>query len=540
MTQIEHWWNNKPIEKRWILKYSGLLAALLVIYILIHTCNFFDEPKKQNINLTQEQVDFIAGIFTNEKIGSKTQIIRQFLTNSGYSNSSNIDSLLSSANGLPSTELNLYLKSFSFEEDSPFWLTGYFTFIEIVFWSLFGVLSSLLFHGTEAIRKREFKREEQSVHWAKLMYSPIVTIVVILGIEILSQGSDLNLDGLSYSLIVLSFILGFFSRKSIDLLARLKDIIFRPSEKLPINKVTRKAPDFTAFNALPLEKREELLLELIDKNDDDWFERFPNLTGVEIGFKEVENSETDVLCVKFQVDNKSTTINPSRKLPELHFKGYDIPTDVIQSDTTEAMIRASDEITRGGTGTLGLIAQDHNGIEFLVTNYHVIFMPELQTDKYSVEVTSVIANRKVLDSAGNQIATARRGILNKFKDVAIAEISNPPANRSIPGIGIPNGSFSPSINNLNDAIKMNGSISNLRKGKLKGIGVSQTIEYLNKSRKIKIKGLLKIDIVSNPGDSGSAVLNNLDEVIGILVGSDNKASYLIPIEKCLSPYNLSL
>ncbi len=112
---------------------------------------------------------------------------------------------------------------------SYFWFGNEFKYFEVIFWSLFGVLCSLLFVCSEGLRNGKFNENEEFIYWAKLFYTPAIALIIIWGYKqfVMPQtaGSKIEIDESSYGLLVASFIIGFFSRRGIDLLTKIKDVI---------------------------------------------------------------------------------------------------------------------------------------------------------------------------------------------------------------------------------------------------------------------------------------------------------------------------
>ncbi|MEO9482638.1 MAG: hypothetical protein ABJG47_04305 [Ekhidna sp.] len=548
------------LEKKWIRKYSGILGALVFIYIVIHTTCLIGEDKKQKVSLSQGQIDFIVGVIddtNNIDTTTSKHLIQDYLLHVGYSDSIDFPSLWLAIKSLPSTELRLYLNGYEFSENSPFWLTGYYTFIEIIFWSLFGVLASLLFHGTEAIRKGEFDQKEQSVHWAKLMYSPLVTIVLILSIEALTEGGDINLDGLSYWLVVLSFIFGFFSRKSIDLLDRLKDIIFRSSDS---NKV---AVSKTEFDSMSNEEKKRILRLAKSTHQNEWAGKYDGLHSVKIDTKNDVNDWRLVFIVN-QHKQDSALANPVPQSIRFEDNGafYDLPTTVIGSgdvsdhiynpnqskQTCQNVLPKQPGCSVGrvrndnkATGTIGLkVFREDNGVKkfYLLGCYHVLCSLEFENSifdfKDSNEINFDIVSPSKKDGGGNVIGTVIEGRRSDYLDAAIAELTNPiDLSASILNSNGPTGKLSVGQEHEGLSVSLSGRTSGYQKGKI--------IEF---STFVTVDGHTTYDVImtsklSMGGDSGAPVVDLFGRVIGIAKAGDDHHSYIIPIERILNYLNIT-
>lgn len=114
-----------------------------------------------------------------------------------------------------------FLTEYKLKVHSYFWLIEDLVFLEIIFWSLFGVLCSLFYYSSEAMAKGEFKPDQEYVHAAKLFYAPVTALIIYFSINALISNGEANLNSLRHGLIILSYVLGFFSGRTIELLTRL-------------------------------------------------------------------------------------------------------------------------------------------------------------------------------------------------------------------------------------------------------------------------------------------------------------------------------
>ena len=150
---------------------------------------------------------------------------------------------------------------------SYFWLNGAATYLEVLFWTLFGVFCNLLFNlgvisknSTTNPMKPEtvFDPTEIPSQVAKMLYAPICTIVIILGYNFFTSQSLADISS-GKGVLVFSFIAGYNSSRLISLLDRLKDLL------LPING-TSTAPQVAraplknlllefSFDARPADKQ---------------------------------------------------------------------------------------------------------------------------------------------------------------------------------------------------------------------------------------------------------------------------------------------
>ncbi len=110
------------------------------------------------------------------------------------------------------------------------WLVGSWLIAEILFWSIFGVLTQLLVKSSEFLIKGSFMPREKIIAFTKLAYGPILSIVIIEAMTVGWIGSG-DYEIVSWTLPILAFVLGFNSRKTVTLFDRLSARIFGKLEK---------------------------------------------------------------------------------------------------------------------------------------------------------------------------------------------------------------------------------------------------------------------------------------------------------------------
>jgi hypothetical protein len=141
-----------------------------------------------------------------------------------------VKKILSESN---SQEATAFLNTTRFKVHSYFWLVGPSAYWEVVYWSLFGVLCSLLFIlgavGSNATTdlgnpQSQFDSSEILGQVAKILYAPMCILIVVLGYSFFSGQNIVNIDA-SKGLIVFAFIGGFYSSRVISLMDRLKDLL---------------------------------------------------------------------------------------------------------------------------------------------------------------------------------------------------------------------------------------------------------------------------------------------------------------------------
>lgn len=119
-----------------------------------------------------------------------------------------------------------FIQNARFRVKSYFWLAGPHTYIEIIFWTIFGVISSILFYIAMAIANGTgFKPSESPGHLAKIVYSPFISLIIIFSYNYLSNPDSFIDVSASKGTLIISFLLGFYSSRAMKLLDKLKDLI---------------------------------------------------------------------------------------------------------------------------------------------------------------------------------------------------------------------------------------------------------------------------------------------------------------------------
>lgn len=248
----------KVSETRWLAILIFILVSLATLYVVLHARLAGSEAKR----ITTYQLGVINSLatdITEGKLDTTTckQKIRLFLQTTLYPDypsesycQSQCDSLTRDGNTQPLlmfcdrcekspaysnqlSFLNTYdlrtigqmLPHHEFKVPSYFWLYGEKVYLEIIFWSLFGVLASILYSSSEAIFIKEFDYSRIPRYIAQLFYAPFSTLVVHLSFSLFTTADNQSFNAISTNAIILAFILGFFTRRTVELLHRLRDVI---------------------------------------------------------------------------------------------------------------------------------------------------------------------------------------------------------------------------------------------------------------------------------------------------------------------------
>lgn len=90
------------------------------------------------------------------------------------------------------------------------------------------------------------------------------------------------------------------------------------------------------------------------------------------------------------------------------------------------------------------------------------------------------------------------------------------------------------------AVKMFGAKTRaVTESRIISCNACQTIRYLGGEIKHQLCALIQTTVMSQPGDSGSAVVDTENRLVGLLVAADSTSSYVLPIENILHNFNLS-
>jgi hypothetical protein len=149
------------------------------------------------------------------------------------------------------TQATGYLTSLRIRVKSYFWLTGPEVYFEVMFWCIFGVISSLLFslgniwkNSTTVPGNPQTQYDPSQVpsQIAKIFYAPICTLILTLGYNYIQDKNMVDISS-SKGVIVFSFIAGFYSQRMMAFLDRLKDVILpnTGSADLPESKSDSKS-----------------------------------------------------------------------------------------------------------------------------------------------------------------------------------------------------------------------------------------------------------------------------------------------------------
>ncbi len=130
-----------------------------------------------------------------------------------------------------------------------FWNSPKGSSLEVLFFAVFGVLTNLLVTSAEYLRQGNFKQSERWVAYTKLVYGPVLAWIMVTAIAV--GWFDLGEYQIgTFSLPLLAFILGFYSRRTVNLFDKLGAKILGKAEK----SIEKGPADIAASNRAYLEQ----------------------------------------------------------------------------------------------------------------------------------------------------------------------------------------------------------------------------------------------------------------------------------------------
>ncbi len=299
----------------------------------------------------------------------------------------------------------------------------------------------------------------------------------------------------------------------------------------------------------------------------------PNVTAVGVGYKNGDKSTREPVIV-VSVERKLPTrdLTEAERIPT-QING--IPTDVVVSGPFQAFAQtqrlrpARPGISMGNVqitaGTFGCVVS-RGGTRLILSNNHVL------ADSNNAALGSIIVQPGAVD--GGRAATDRIGVLAEFPRIVFDNETDPApppqpggcgafaarlfgeprqqlapfnvrgANKvdcalckpdddalispDILDIGIPKGVV---MGTLGLAVQKSGRTTSYTRGEIEQIDVTSRIDFGGKFA--TFTGQLLAGAMSQPGDSGSAVLDMNGNVIGLLFAGSNTSTLINPIQDVL-------
>lgn len=255
------------IKKRWLIYASCVLLVLTLTYTLLHAF-FYDTMGVKSMQLEASQITVINSIVRSGEnaaedpagIASETAAVTDSMPKDSLDTNAVVapptSGLISTASTSKIEErvvnyicgvLNVrdtntvtqlvheqgiedltYLSYYPFQVKSYFWLSEYWVLLEVIFWSLFGLIANLMHSVTSAnpVDPKQFPE-----HVGKFFYTPFTAVVIFLSLSMLTGSNSINESPTGTYVLVFAFILGFFTRRTILLLKKIKTLIFPNDEE---------------------------------------------------------------------------------------------------------------------------------------------------------------------------------------------------------------------------------------------------------------------------------------------------------------------
>lgn len=322
-----------------------------------------------------------------------------------------------------------------------------------------------------------------------------------------------------------------------------------------------------------VEVKNRIQFEYLKRND---------INAIDIGYKYINDQSNDTLCIRFYVNEKFKDLSDKHKIPKF-IDG--IPTDIIVGDFSKSsriydrnvrpdysiydpmvggmMIQTpQDGLNSTGIfnkGTAGMIVKRcDTDVLALLTNYHV------------VDFNGGVSNRGVVhqpsmakpdfghyDEDRNKVGEIGKFTIDLFNneifiDAAIVDVvsDNRTILNEIIGIGEVAGIRSVSLasGDLNIHVAKYGSTTGLTSGFIDGFDIVTLMNYSGIGR-FHTLGCLKIrpdeqynGMFASDGDSGSVVVDDDNNVIGLLFSADEVTgcALVCPISEVFQALDITL
>lgn len=287
----------------------------------------------------------------------------------------------------------------------------------------------------------------------------------------------------------------------------------------------------------------------IKERAEEWLFKLPGVTGVGLARKRVDGNFTDTIAIIVYVEKKraiSDVPEPERIPAEID----GIPTDVVESpaitvlagtpDETEySVLRAGIQIGCGGKGTLGFIGRttaDYPrgaGRYVLVSNQHVLKGETQATEPSSAHSVGQPSSHDCCESCdfcSRIVGHVRVAcVLNEDVDGGVAELKpgvqwRPEVQDSPNPVPI-TGVYTVTTSNTPYPVWKRGKTTQRTSGNITDVNSTFNTKLHDDSLHRVAKRSIRIEGAnfSEDGDSGSAIMDNSNRIVGILFGGGSNA-----------------
>lgn len=277
----------------------------------------------------------------------------------------------------------------------------------------------------------------------------------------------------------------------------------------------------------------------ITRNEYNFFLKKANVVAVGLGYKEIKKIKLKEYCIKVFVTKKyaKNELNMEDLIPEI-YKGY--KTDVVETGGIPHATTLRDRVrpVTGGYsisiansilgGSYGCLVTDGRGTLYILSNNHVIAQNSYPIGTPIVQPSAQYGGKVPEDIVANlsdYIPILYRTPTSEpenLVDCAIAEgIHVNILSSIITEIGIPKGV---NIAKIDDLVRKTGEATELTYGLVEAIGVSVIIQYITGRQALFVDQFATTKMI-RPGDSGAAIINRNDEVVGLVMSETPQYDY---------------
>lgn len=322
----------------------------------------------------------------------------------------------------------------------------------------------------------------------------------------------------------------------------------------------------------------EVIREAIDRKFSEWKEVF-DIVAVAAGKKMTKGEMTDTNCLVFSPvekvkagDQYYTPIPPDIRFTSVNGRTYDIPTDVreegsgIYASSRPKLLcdftvpkrpgcSVSRKVDISGSGTLGLKVWKE-GKTYFLSCYHVLCAPELNDEQFDFSPLNSLGDTTVVSpsvedggATGNEpleLGRVTEGCLNGQLDCAIALIENS-ASVTDRICKIDKPPLLPLTITDDHAthrypVKSVGRTTGIISGAIQEAAARCEINYWIKGKwkTVSISGLVRTDQLTDGGDSGAPVVDEENNIVGIIIANSASFTYIVPIQRILSKFSVTL
>jgi len=303
--------------RQWLLMLCFLLGITVLIYTFSHILwkgNQYVQLDKKQLQLVYKYLAYDSSMQAKDTTAinpylKRNLFIDHFLRTELQQkiNRQQLSETMALLAQMKSADITDYLTEKKFLVSSAFWLTGNKTYLEAFFWSLMGVLVSLVYYVSIANAKSlhtagtedsgSFDPAEISGQVAKMFYAPACTIVLVLGYQYLTDSNDSMIDiSVNNGLIVFAFISGFFSGRVMRFLDRLKELI------LPFGTATQNTITHTETGKADITVTLDLA-ETVEKSTEGAFISEAGFNAATVNLKPVNGK--DIITLVNPADDQS-------------------------------------------------------------------------------------------------------------------------------------------------------------------------------------------------------------------------------------------